>query len=75
MAGPGGLPGMDSSVFFSTIHERGEVRRRREQRAKTVCRRCPVKDACAAFAQRTGQALGVWGGLSEADRGHTRQAA
>ncbi|WP_370372386.1 WhiB family transcriptional regulator [Catenulispora sp. GP43] len=39
------------------------------------CRRCPVKEACAAFAQRTGQAFGVWGGLGEADRGHTRQAA
>lgn len=61
--------GMESSVFFSPANERGESRRRREQRAKTVCRTCPVQDPCAAFAFRTGQAFGVWGGLTETDRG------
>lgn len=67
--------GMDSSVFFSPVHERGEPRRRREQRAQAVCRGCPVQDPCATFAARTAQAFGVWGGLTEADRGHTRRPA
>lgn len=36
--------------------------------AKTVCRRCPVRDACLAWAVSTGQSDGVWGGLSEDER-------
>jgi len=64
--------GMDVSVFFSPHYERGDSRRRREERARTVCRGCPVLESCAAFAVRTGQAFGVWGGLTEADRGYVR---
>ena len=65
--------GMDASVFFSPVYERGDARRQREQRAKTVCRRCPVQGPCATFATGTAQAFGVWGGLTETDRGHTRR--
>lgn len=36
--------------------------------AKTVCRRCPVMDACALWALETRQDAGVWGGLSETER-------
>ena len=36
--------------------------------AKAVCRRCPSIDACLAFALRSGQEAGVWGGASEDDR-------
>nr|WP_220296855.1 WhiB family transcriptional regulator [Streptomyces sp. MBT84] len=60
--------GMDSSVFFSPSDERGAQRRQREQRAQVICRRCPVRRPCAAFALRTAQTYGVWGGLTEADR-------
>ena len=65
--------GMDLSVFFSPHYERGDARHRREQQAKNVCHGCPVLGPCAAFATRTAQAFGVWGGLTEADRGHTRR--
>ncbi|MEY9892609.1 WhiB family redox-sensing transcriptional regulator [Catenulispora sp. MAP12-49] len=67
--------GMAVSVFFSPHYERGDSRQRREQRAKAICRECPVRQRCAAFALRTGQAFGVWGGLTEADRGYTRRPA
>ncbi|MBW8804179.1 MAG: WhiB family transcriptional regulator [Catenulisporales bacterium] len=67
--------GMDASVFFSPVYERGDARRRREERAKTVCGGCPVRVRCAAFAARTGQAFGVWGGLTESERGHVRHQA
>jgi WhiB family redox-sensing transcriptional regulator len=60
--------GMDSSVFFSPPHERGSERRRRERRAQSICRTCPVRRSCASFALRTAQAYGVWGCLTEADR-------
>ena len=37
-------------------------------RAKAVCRRCPVRAACLEFALETRQEFGVWGGLSEDER-------
>ena len=36
--------------------------------AKTVCRRCPVVSECLTWALESGQADGVWGGMSEAER-------
>ena len=38
------------------------------EEAKAVCRRCPVVDACLAWALESGQDAGVWGGLSEDER-------
>lgn len=60
--------GMDSSVFFSPPGERGSARRRREQRAREICRYCPVRVPCAGFAAASDQRYGVWGGRTEAER-------
>jgi WhiB family redox-sensing transcriptional regulator len=38
------------------------------ERAKAVCRRCPVRQACLELAVSEGQQGGVWGGLSEEER-------
>jgi WhiB family redox-sensing transcriptional regulator len=38
------------------------------EEAKSVCRRCPVREECLQFALDTGQDAGVWGGLSEDER-------
>ena len=38
------------------------------ERARAVCAVCPVRRACLAFAVRTGQAHGIWGGLTEEER-------
>lgn len=38
------------------------------ERAKVVCRTCPVMQECLAWALETGQDFGVWGGMSEAER-------
>ncbi|MEV6741795.1 WhiB family transcriptional regulator [Streptomyces sp. NPDC051104] len=38
------------------------------QRAKAVCRRCPVQEECLQWALETDQAIGVWGGTSETER-------
>jgi WhiB family redox-sensing transcriptional regulator len=40
--------------------------------AKKVCASCLVQAECLTFAQRTGQAYGIWGGLTEEER---RQSA
>jgi WhiB family transcriptional regulator, redox-sensing transcriptional regulator len=36
--------------------------------AKAICAGCQVRRECLAFAVRTHQAHGVWGGLSEQER-------
>jgi WhiB family transcriptional regulator, redox-sensing transcriptional regulator len=33
--------------------------------AIAICGTCPVRDACLAFAVRTGQQYGIWGGQPE----------
>ncbi len=37
-------------------------------RAKAVCRACPVRSECLAFALKTGQREGVWGGTTPYER-------
>ena len=43
------------------------------ERARSVCRRCPVVDACLQWALTTGQDAGIWGGLSPEQRRRLRQ--
>ena len=37
-------------------------------RARTVCARCNVRLECLAFALRTSDLDGIWGGLTAAER-------
>jgi WhiB family redox-sensing transcriptional regulator len=39
-----------------------------EAEAKEICARCQVQPECLAFALRTRQVHGVWGGMSEQER-------
>jgi WhiB family transcriptional regulator, redox-sensing transcriptional regulator len=41
--------------------------------AKAICARCPVRGQCLAFALRTRQVHGIWGGTSEEERDFIRQ--
>ncbi|KUO09181.1 WhiB family transcriptional regulator [Streptomyces sp. DSM 15324] len=43
------------------------------QQAKAVCHRCPVREQCLDRALATDQAVGVWGGTTEAERRALRQ--
>ena len=43
--------------------------------AKTICGRCPVREACLSFALRTGQDEGIWGGLTSDERRRQRASA
>jgi hypothetical protein len=51
-----------SSLFLSAAQQ--SVRR-----AKALCAACPVREACAEHAIRTGESRGVWGGLTPEERG------
>ncbi len=56
----------DPELFFP-IGNTGPALAQIEE-AKKVCHRCPVKEACLAWALESGQDAGVWGGLSEDER-------
>jgi WhiB family transcriptional regulator, redox-sensing transcriptional regulator len=43
--------------------------------AKAFCGRCRVRRQCLAFAARTHQAYGVWGGMTEGERCSARLVA
>jgi WhiB family redox-sensing transcriptional regulator len=61
----------DPEAFFP---EKGESTRR----AKLVCRGCEVRAECLAYALRTEQRFGVWGGTSDRERrllGYGQEAA
>ncbi|MDH2424715.1 WhiB family transcriptional regulator [Sphaerisporangium sp. TRM90804] len=38
------------------------------EQAKSVCRRCPVRDECLDYALGNREEFGVWGGLSPVER-------
>jgi WhiB family redox-sensing transcriptional regulator len=60
--------GADIDLFFGPDAEFVSARKEREAEARAICARCPVRDACLAYALDTGEAFGVWGGLNEDER-------
>jgi WhiB family redox-sensing transcriptional regulator len=44
------------------------------ERAKAVCRVCPVAADCLDWALETSQDAGIWGGLDEEERRRLRRA-
>jgi WhiB family redox-sensing transcriptional regulator len=57
----------DSDLFFAPFAERPEARVRREAKARLICEKCDVVQACRAYA-RGNLELGFWGGESESER-------
>jgi len=52
----------DPELFFGPDDETPAARAARVAEARAVCEDCPVRLACLAYALRTRQAHGVWGG-------------
>lgn len=50
-------------LFFT--NGRGRPSQEQEKAAQVVCRGCPVRNECGEWAIETGQAYGVWGGMTE----------
>lgn len=57
------------SVFFPR-YENDEA----QAQAREVCSRCPVADECRAYAMAHPRLVGMWGGLSAAERRAARPA-
>lgn len=60
----------DPTVFYGIDGEHRRTRRHREQYAKSVCADCAVIDDCRRYAEKFQELHGVWGGLTEEERGH-----
>ncbi|NUR91631.1 MAG: WhiB family transcriptional regulator [Nonomuraea sp.] len=60
----------DPSLFFPITWE--ERPGRPEERARRVCRSCPVRAACLDWALRTGEPDGMWGGTTPEERRRLR---
>jgi len=53
--------GLDPGIFFPDDEKPGNA-------AKSVCRRCPVRQPCLEWALSSREKEGVWGGCDERDR-------
>jgi WhiB family redox-sensing transcriptional regulator len=53
--------------------QRAATKRLQDQvdKAKAICRRCPVQAECLDWAYTTDEKEGIWGGLTPAERGVT----
>lgn len=63
--------GMDTDLFYP--EGRGRTLRAREQIAKGVCLDCPVARQCREAASSLPERYGIWGGLTEGERGWARR--
>lgn len=64
---------VDPELFFPVGNS--AVADMQAENAKRVCGRCPVRSECLSWAVETRQESGVWGGLSEKERGSLRRHA
>lgn len=58
----------DSDPNFFYPVGRGQAALEQTEAAKSVCRVCPSREPCLAFALATHQKLGIWGGASPKER-------
>lgn len=71
---------VDPDAFFPAAEPGTDAYRQQAAEAQAVCRGCPVRRECLAFALATVQRSGIWGGMTEAERsallaGRNRRAA
>jgi WhiB family redox-sensing transcriptional regulator len=62
----------DPELFFPEVTA-GPAQREAD-RAKQVCRSCPMRAPCLDFALRHGLAFGIWGGTTAEERRGIRHA-
>lgn len=60
--------GADAELFFKHEDETFAARIERENAAKEVCQRCPVRAECLQHALEANERFGIWGGLTPLER-------
>ena len=61
--------GEDAAIFFAPNYfEKRYEKDAREDRARTYCNVCEVREQCLEYALRIREPHGVWGGMNEAQR-------
>lgn len=63
--------GMATDLFYP--EGRGRALRAREAVAKSICSTCPVARQCRLSATEEPERFGIWGGLTEGERGWSRR--
>lgn len=63
--------GLDTDLFYP--EGRGRTLRERERIAKQICAECPVIRECRQAATEEHEHYGIWGGLTESERGWSRR--
>jgi WhiB family redox-sensing transcriptional regulator len=63
---------VDSEIFFPVGFTGAALEV--AAKAKAICAGCSVREACLAFALKTNQQFGIWGGLDEEERREVRRA-
>jgi len=59
----------NATVFFPPPHfEMKPEKDEREDKARAVCRSCPVRQACLDYSLSVQEPHGIWGGLNELER-------
>ena len=59
----------NATVFFPPSHyEMKPEKDEREDKARSLCRACPVQQACLEYSLTVQEPHGIWGGLSELER-------
>lgn len=56
-----------TDLFYAVGDERASTRRKREERARYLCRACPVIEECREWA-RVNCEFGLWGAEDEEER-------
>ena len=59
----------NATVFFPPPHfEMKPEKDEREDKARALCRACPVQQECLEYSLSVQEPHGIWGGLNESER-------
>ena len=64
----GACKNMDTEIFFLDHGTRAHKKKQQEQRAISVCKKCPVISQCLEHALKVPEYYGVWGGMTAEQR-------
>lgn len=62
-----------ADLFYKSDLDPGDQSRHWITKAKAVCKDCPVRPQCAAYALAVAEPYGIWGGFTESERALLRK--